>query len=67
MLALRAGNTGVNRHALVDSDDIDFSNNESITEDDAADTTFEVNVRNGGNVGGTSETYRNCDIKMERK
>jgi len=49
MLAQRAGNTGTSRHALVDSDDIDFSDNESITEDDSADTTFGVNVRNGGN------------------
>ena len=40
MLSQRAGNTGVSRHALVDSDDIDFSDDESITEDDAADTTL---------------------------
>jgi len=38
----------VSRHALVDSNDLDFSDNESITEDDTADTTFGVNVRNGG-------------------
>ena len=48
ILAQQGGNTEVSRHALVDSDDIDFSDNESITEDDAADTTLRVKVRNGG-------------------
>jgi hypothetical protein len=37
----------VNKHALIDRDGIDFSDNESITEDDAADTTLGVDVRNG--------------------
>lgn len=29
----------MNKHALVDSDDIDLSDDESVTEDDTADTT----------------------------
>ena len=36
------------RDALVDGDDFDFSCNESIAEDDTADTTLRVNVRIGG-------------------
>ena len=49
MLARRAGSTGVSRYALIDGDNVDFSDNESITEDDAADTTFGVNMRNREN------------------
>ena len=32
-------NDEVSKHGLVDSDDIDLSEDESVTEDDAADTT----------------------------
>lgn len=40
-------NVGVRRHALVDSDDIDISDDESVTEDDTTDTTLGVDMRNG--------------------
>lgn len=39
----------MSRYALVNGDNIDFSDNESIAEDDAADTTLGVSVRIGGN------------------
>jgi len=52
----------MNECALVDSDDIDVPDNEGITEDDAADTTFRVSVRIGKFLSaghrGLTETAR---------
>lgn len=52
----------MSRYALVDGDDIDFSGNESIAEDDTTDTTLGASVRIRENrlryTGGLTETLR---------
>ena len=45
MSALRVENIEVSGYALVDGDDLYISDNESITEDDAANATFGANVK----------------------
>jgi hypothetical protein len=48
-----------NKHPLVNGDDIDLSEDEGITEDDAADTTLGVKMRIGKKPCGKPGTHRN--------
>ena len=55
-------------YALVDGDDINFPEDESITEDDTANATLEVKKLRIGTIAcGMTGTYQNYKFKVKRK